>query len=92
VYHGPTEFGSRLPPAETFKLADGYVIDKHLHAALTEVQWNNLANDGIIAEATQELRIVWSDPCGFVHFDQVLQSVHIVHRKKSATTWQVETN
>jgi hypothetical protein len=78
-------------PSPTFGLGDGYISDTHW-LALTDAQWNATAVNGVIESATQQLRIVWSDPCGNLHTDQVLNNVGLVHRKVSNTQWKVETN
>ena len=82
-------------PTESFYLSDGLIYDTH-SLDVNDAEWNSLNVNDPIESATQELQIVWSDPCrrvnGGLHFDQTLGTVDIVHRKTSATEWQVETN
>jgi hypothetical protein len=77
--------------SSTFRLDQGIILDTHW-AGMTEEQWNATNNNDVMQSATQSLRIVWSDMCWQAHFDQVLNDVDLVHRKMSATHWQVEAN
>lgn len=92
VFMGIPQFDTDWVPitaSPTFYLQEGVIFDTHW-AGTTEAQWNSLNNNDEIQSATQELRIVWSDMCWQPHFDQELNSVNLVHRKVSATQWQVE--
>ncbi len=72
--------------SETFHLDSGEILDTHWASSLSDAEWNSVQDGGVIESATQELRIIWTDPNSHLYTDQTLGSVNIVHRKVSATT------
>lgn len=81
-----------MPPSAspTFYLLYGQISDQHWQTNDPQT-WNAVAVNGALATATQELRIVWTDPCSLTH-EHLLGSRTIVHRKVSNSAWQIEVN
>jgi hypothetical protein len=73
-------------PSPTFSLAGGQIRDEHTAAMH---HWSSIPVGGVIAQGTQELRIIWSDPWGNIG-EQLPGTYQFVHHKTSATTWQIQ--